>query len=429
MTQTGATNGAKEHAPDAVVYVPGLQLGLRDQRTFDGVTQRIALACDRQSESRAVRWRVESQPADLEGYDDLQKRTVFARNGDVAQPVVDVYEFAWAREMTSRWERQGTRTKLARGAIGFWYGAKLFALLMVAALRERSARRLFQALIALLALGVVLAYVATLIGAALTVVLQWTGSIGDDDWRGLQQWTIVFTAGVTAVVPALRDRVPQVGASLLATSDYVRLPPEAQRIGGELTSFIEAIEESGRHQRVHVVAYSMGSIVAFDTLFPATAEPPRSLDGVRTLVTIGPPFATVRATRGTYFDGRKPGKPPTRWVTYWAAADLLSSARPLSRKREQLEFGGGRPTVKSYDLPVDLRFFNMLAFYGFSTHGMYWGADGEQDRNVFDLVVGDLGLPGGAGAEADADEPEDEPVDEPRDETADEPAPPEGTPR
>lgn len=386
-------------ANDAIVYVPGLQLGLSDQRTFLGVTQRIALACDRQADSRAVRWSLETRLESLGAdHEHVQTTTVFAESDDTRVPVVDIYEFAWARELTSRWEAQGTRTKLVRGIVGFWYGARLCFFLMVAAARERTGRRLFQALLALLALLVVVAYVITLVGAAVTVILQWADVTGDSDWRWLQQATVVLTVVISAVVPALRGRIPALGATLLAVSDYVRLPPESQRITGELTSFIEAIEEQGRHERLHVVAYSMGSVIAFDTFFASTSAPVKSLEGVDTLVTIGPPFATVRATRGNYFDGRKAGKPPARWITYWSTADLLSSERPISRKRQQIDFGGDRPSVRSYDLPVDLRLPNMIAFYGFASHAMYWGPDGERDRNVFDVIVAELGLPGSPGS-------------------------------
>lgn len=377
-------------AREAIVYVPGLQLGLSDQRTFLGIAQRFARACDRNALERSATWSFESHPAELgPDHTEAQKTTVFMHQVGATTAVIDLYEFPWAREMTARWEAQGVRARALRGIVGFWYGFRLLVLLIVAKGEERTNRRIGQTAIALVFLLIVFVYVLGVLTAALTVVV----GANDGIPRLIQQISVVFTAIVTFLFPALSARTPTLGASLLAASDYVRLPSEAQRIAGELTSLVEAIAESERHERIHVVAYSMGGIIAFDTLFPSTASPAASLDSVKSLVTIGTPYSTVRATRGTYFDRRKSGDPPSKWINYWAPADLLSSERPTLKDRTPFDAGNNRLTSVPYDLPVDLRLPNMLVLYGFSSHALYWGADGEQDNNIFDLVVGQLDLP------------------------------------
>lgn len=379
-------------APDAVVYVPGMRLQVSDERTFEGVAERLTAACDKQAASPAAVFTRESRTINT-NVGSLHKATIVRHDGsDSGSAVVDVYEFPWARAMRKRWEQQSSRARVVRGAIGFGHGVRLTGHLIINGVRlpagvERR-RRLGQALIALVALLIVFAYIVLVLSSAIAAIAQ----IAEDDPRLhiFQQVSLISTGVVAVLIPSLRNQVPAVGAGLLAVSDYVRLPDEPTRISGELTRLLEWMQENDRHERIHLLGYSMGSIVAFDTLHPTTGQV-RTLKGVHRLVTIGPLFDLVRATRRNYFDGRTSGDSQPKWVSYWSVADLLSSPAPRPKKGQSADVAGVEELeIKTYNLPMGLGFWNMVALYGFKSHGLYWGDDGVADNNIFDQVVTDL---------------------------------------
>ena len=99
------------------------------------------------------------------------------------------------------------------------------------------------------------------------------------------------------------------------------------------------------YERVHVMGYSFGSVVAIDSLYPFNQEPPVRFSAVHAFVTIACPFDLIR----TYFK-EYPGSPtaanpanppvrpysyfenrcalpnaPKRWLNIYSLSDVMSS--------------------------------------------------------------------------------------------------------
>lgn len=396
-----------EHAPDAVIYVPGLRLEASDERTFEGVAERIRAACDKQAATRAATFTRESRTVQM-SVGTLQRATISRHDGDQTTAVVDVYEFPWARAMSERWEKQDSRSRALAGMIGFYGGLRLTLQLTKSSLKvgdwSERRRRIAQAILAFVGLLIILAYLLLVIGSAIAAV----GQIAQDSpkLQIFQQISLIITGALAVLSPALKNRIPAIGSALLAADNYIRFPNEPTRIAGELTALIEELQQTAGHDRIHVVGYSMGAIVAYDTLHPMTGQA-QTLNGVHRLLTIGPVFDMVRATRRNYFEDRTSPAVPVDWVNYWSPADLLSSPRPrtksdkkpASAQSPRSKSAKAPPPVvagvenlveKTYKIPVDDGFLSMLALYGFKSHGLYWGDDGVADNNVFDQVVVDL---------------------------------------
>ncbi len=395
-----------EVAEEAIVFIPGLSLGLTKDRTLSGVVDRLTQACDQQSEARSTAWDAKwhaGNPKDP----STRRATIVRKDGDGPErAMIDIYEFAWSDRMVERWEKEGARQRIFRGLLGFWYGVKLTTRLFRGSetldggavesdAKAMQSRRKLQALLCLVMLLIVAVYLIGIIAAAISAIITTSDMLSGDalnKWVSRLQWVaLILTAGLTFVLPQLRGRIPEVGAALLAASDYIRLPSEPDKLAGEFAEALETIAARDGHERVQVVTYSFGSLVALDSLFPHAAPPVRSLDGVDRLVMIGPPFAFARATRKSYFAGRQHGAVPTSWTTYWSRADLISSPQPVGPDVNQpVQLGVHAPEVKEYNVGLQLTFANMLSFYGFSSHSLYWADDGELDRNVFLIVVKDL---------------------------------------
>ena len=115
------------------------------------------------------------------------------------------------------------------------------------------------------------------------------------------------------------------GATLGALASYVRVADGQAAIAGEFTTMIERLTEEHPKQQITVIAYSFGSIVTLDALFPTTIGPPHSFDKVVTLVTVGSPYDFVCALRPNWKDGRHHAQSPPQWINIYSTIDLMGS--------------------------------------------------------------------------------------------------------
>jgi len=77
--------------------------------------------------------------------------------------------------------------------------------------------------------------------------------------------------------------------------------------------------------RVDVVAYSLGSLVTLDALFPADGQRTARATRIATLTTVGCPFDLVRTFWPAYFAGREVCAPDLKWFNVYSPVDLLGS--------------------------------------------------------------------------------------------------------
>jgi hypothetical protein len=221
---------------------------------------------------------------------------------------------------------------------------------------------------------------------------------GPTNW----QWAALVAAGV-ALIPKFRRGVMRTGATLGALASYVRVADGQAAIAGEFTTMIERLTEEHPKQQITVIAYSFGSIVTLDALFPTTIGPPHSFDKVVTLVTVGSPYDFVCALRPNWKDGRHHAQSPPQWINIYSTIDLMGSNYRNDTDGPSAQNGlapvtatpGGPPppdavmpnSNEPWDMHIEPRWNNLFEFQGFTCHGMYWGEDDEDDSGVFSLIV------------------------------------------
>lgn len=211
------------------------------------------------------------------------------------------------------------------------------------------------------------------------------------------QWVAILGSLLVAGFRKAGDRLRSAGASLFAAHSYIRVAEHQPETLGRLRSLCEDLAETEGYPTVRIVAYSFGSVVALDALFPTTAMAAPSFAAVTSLVTIGSPYDFVHAVRPGWSEGRHvTPNVPGSWVNIYSPVDLLgsnfrddSSEGPATRG---VRAAGAVPEIAptenlAWDLGITLDFTNLLTLYGFSSHGMYWGEDQSNDVNVFSLVV------------------------------------------
>lgn len=152
-----------------------------------------------------------------------------------------------------------------------------------------------------------------------------------------------------------------------------------------------------------MIAYSFGSLVALDNLFPAGWQPVNRIEAVDTLVTIGCPYDIVRMLWPNYFTNRQrmPGRPRV-WINIYSPADILAS----NFRDDNLDAEADKtlalappptpgcdplfPLNVNYNLgvnPNDLNLFDWLSLVGLRAHNGYWGGSDETELGCFHEIA------------------------------------------
>lgn len=219
------------------------------------------------------------------------------------------------------------------------------------------------------------------------------------------QWVYLRSGYVVAFMVAVgfvgtgRSRVTELvkrlSEELLAFVYYLSFADRRSEVTGQVDGFVERlVEATGGKQRIGLMGYSFGSIVAMDALFPADVVRARRMDSVDTLVTIGTPVDFIARNWPGYFDGRhREHRAPATWVNVYSPMDILATRFHGDHAGHR---GGLEPvpdrehSFRENLVNSELTFLGVLTLAGLRAHSQYWSAHEEGERNCFQLIVGDL---------------------------------------
>lgn len=145
---------------------------------------------------------------------------------------------------------------------------------------------------------------------------------------GVASALIVLASGLEVFKPRLKEAVSKAAVEYLCMIQYLGFGDRRRVIVGQLVDLLIHIQRKGRRtplRNVHVFAYSFGTIIALDALFPQVRPAGRRFRQIHTLVTIGCPFDLIRTFWWDYFDNRIGGDAPKRWLNVYSPVDFLSS--------------------------------------------------------------------------------------------------------
>ena len=214
------------------------------------------------------------------------------------------------------------------------------------------------------------------------------------------QLSVVFlaAAGLFTKV-SVKDTLSETSARFVPAVQYLEQDARRGLMMGQFNNLLNHLgEKPNKYRRVHVIAFSFGSVVALDALFPFNRASPR-LDVVTTLTTIGAPFDFVRTYWPQYFVERhyREGV-PSRWLNIYNPRDILGS---------NFEDSGPGPVVRGIELkngtmmspqpnvtygrnqqPISLlEPIKYMRLAGFTAHGTYWDRTDTFDVNALDEFV------------------------------------------
>ena len=410
---------------DAMIYIPGLG-GNEPNQSIGMMARRIAAALDRQALSGEASFSINSVQDEEVSNTKMRMVTISRRDGQSTVPIIDLYGLEYMDLLKGEYARKspffqamtilttlvmnlgsligslGRPSKTIPEKVQIFWGGLFFV---------------FLALYMLLTLFTV-AYTAwnalqsgVVVNGAVPNLNQTLGNLANPIATPI--WLYWFQLGTLATGSTylfsqfnIKDVLSMVAADLSSSINYLSVGERAGAVGGLFSALLEHIVEKGavaggvRYNEIHILAYSFGSIVAIDSLFPTELFSQR-IHKMGTLVTIGCPFDMIRTYWPEYFSGRY-GAPgiPRKWINFYNAADVLASnfwddghkGKPAVAVGIQLQ-GVIEPRIpesipfRSTKTMKEYNFLAYLALIGFRMHSRYWEAEMTNDRNCFDPIV------------------------------------------
>jgi hypothetical protein len=195
---------------------------------------------------------------------------------------------------------------------------------------------------------------------------------------------VSLTAIILVLVPKAKVLITDLATEFVCTHNYLDNGQQAQKILGMLDQLVEFISErEPAGTKIHYHAYSFGSVIAIDHLYPYGNLQAESIKKMAEgLVTIGTPFEFINAYYPKYFGERDAGLDPhLTWINVFSLADALASNFRLDNLNGEAEYGivpgGVKPININYEItkPRSLSVIDFFFLYSLRAHGIYWDAD------------------------------------------------------
>lgn len=145
----------------------------------------------------------------------------------------------------------------------------------------------------------------------------------------IRDWFLPISAAATGAFVMLprrfRSFLDSATIFLLPLFGYVAAGAKRGVVVGKLASLIRHVALQGKYDRIHIVSYSIGSIIALDSLYPTTTRI-KGFDDVDSLVAVGCPADIIQTYWPDYFKDRfRPDKRTQTWINVFIPSDLFAS--------------------------------------------------------------------------------------------------------
>jgi hypothetical protein len=378
----GGVAVAEAALPDAIIFIPGLYHDA--DKAKDGhrsqVDARLRSSgrkrdCDVLSRG--------SQEQEFRGDHKTRIVSLKRKDGDTEQHVADIYQLNYDRALTGDYrERRPLMQALSIALLLLANFGRLFTAITAKSKTAAEKLQVFYAgaiFLLLAAYGLLLlASVATTAWDVATaanpqfaqVVRDTTAqnpqaadaartsgaqnaqaaASGTTSWtkfRRLLAFVVVFISALGLFTKAsLKAFLAETAAHAVPTIDYLDYDKRKGAVMAQLATLLDYMDEKGtKYRKVHVIAYSFGSIVALDSIFPRQGPVAPCFRKVTTLTTIGSPFDFVRTYWPGYFTNRNALDAPKYWLNIFSPLDILGpDYLDVKTKQERglgLATGGG----------------------------------------------------------------------------------------
>lgn len=391
---------------EAIIYMPGLGSSFTDQ-SLSSFTHRYVKALDinEPDEKKKFSIKIREEAFGIDKALKTQVAGVYELGQEEPKHIIDIYEFSYIEELTASFRKTSVIKKtFVLSTILFLNVPKVFYYTIKRLFKRNggisegsSGQFLYAAsILSLLALFGLLLVASFPVAMGDLVDVKQLDSFNDFlqnnrlgrlmdycyTWsRGSAEYIIGFFALFYLVMPDFKLFITEMATELVCMIRYFSTGQNRLNLTGKFEELLEKVsEEEIGYDEVTVLAYSFGTIVALDTIFPMKgATSFRISDKINNLITIGCPFDFVRLYWRSYYEEREfKSSTLTNWYNIYSRADILSSNFRMDHQEGEAQ----RSVISNALIPQNLPFnvlprkrYNLLGFImlsGIRAHGMYW---------------------------------------------------------
>jgi len=220
------------------------------------------------------------------------------------------------------------------------------------------------------------------------IILEFKNNIGVDDIALISKSRLEYfskiiislTAIVLLVVPNANVLITNLATEFVCANDYIEHGSQRQLLQGHLELLVEYISENETDCKIHFHAYSFGSLLAIDYIYPFGNNPTKNAETFCVaLITIGTPFEFVNSYYPQFYPNRKIELGDRlQWLNVYSIADALATNFRNDAKIGDAQFGiektSNKPTNINYEVSTidEASITNFIMLNSVRVHGMYW---------------------------------------------------------
>lgn len=222
---------------------------------------------------------------------------------------------------------------------------------------------------------------------------------------GLSSAVVISIAALDAFFPGLKAGFLDASVRYTSLLEYISLGARGSVIEGHLDSLLDHVQAK-QYRKIHVVAYSFGSVLALDSFFPAGRPPGKCIGNVQTLISIGCPFDMIRTFWPEYYERRFiVSGPMVDWINVYSPLDVLGSnfradsmiddpdpkqAIPFGNASEMLLLPRVSLAWTTAKAMTRIGWFGLIFLVGLRAHNSYWECRYELEYTAFSPIISEL---------------------------------------
>lgn len=214
---------------------------------------------------------------------------------------------------------------------------------------------------------------------------------------------VPFITLLLLLIPKANIFIPQLATEFVSAHLYLQYGQQKGSILGNLDHLYEYIVNHETDSEIHIHAYSFGSLLALDYLYPYKSKlTGNTLKRTKGLITIGTPFDFINTYYPNYYKDRDTTieQKGFQWLNVYSVIDALASNFRYDTTAGMAEYG----IIENSSPPININyeaihtnnfgFFNYILLNNLKVHGMYWSetTDGKSCLDPIYIKMNELNM-------------------------------------
>lgn len=192
---------------------------------------------------------------------------------------------------------------------------------------------------------------------------------------------VPIIALIMLIIPKANLIITGLATEFVSAHLYLQYSEKKGIILGNLDLLYEYIVNNNKDSEIHLHAYSFGSLIALDYLYPYKRElTGNTLKRTKGLITIGTPFDFISSYYSNYYNdrGTEIESKNIQWLNVYSITDTLASNFRNDSNAGLPDYGitkiGLRPININYEVinATNFGLLNYMLLNNLKVHGMYW---------------------------------------------------------